>query len=73
MISRGSLYFNAMEPILIGFLLLLVEDKKKRMILLIPLFIIAIINFNQSIGAYRDLFEPYKGIFYNTNYRRLLY
>lgn len=73
MISRGSLYFSAMEPILIGFLLLLVEDKKKRMILLVPVFIIAIINFNQSIGAYKDLFDPYKGIFYNVNYHRLLY
>ncbi|MCS3871091.1 hypothetical protein J3D55_004007 [Chryseobacterium ginsenosidimutans] len=73
MISRGSLYFNAMEPILMGFLLLLVEDKKKRMILMIPLLIIAIIDFNQSIGAYKDLFDPYKGIFYNVNYRRLMY
>ncbi|GAA5086421.1 hypothetical protein GCM10023210_08240 [Chryseobacterium ginsengisoli] len=73
MISRGSLYFNAMEPILIGFILLLVEDRKKRMILLIPLVIIALIDFNQSIGAYKDLFDPYKGIFYNVNYRRFIY
>ncbi|MDO3426248.1 EpsG family protein [Chryseobacterium sp. APV1] len=71
MVSRGSMYFNAMEPLLLGFLLLLVDDKKKRMMMIFPLFVIAIINFNQSISVYKDIFNPYKGIFYNEEYRRV--
>ncbi len=73
MISRGSLYFNAMEPLLLSFQLVLLKDKKYRLIGFLILLIFAFISFKQSISAYPELFDPYKGIFYNEHFNRVVF
>lgn len=70
MVSRGSLYFNAFEPILITCMIALFSVKQDKVILLIILIILAITYFFQSIAQYPDLFIPYKGLFINSDYIR---
>jgi len=63
MISRGSVYFNAMEPILLSFQLLVIKDKKAKNIVLLLLCLFSIVFFFQSIKSYPEIFIPYKSIF----------
>jgi hypothetical protein len=62
MVSRGSLYFNIMEPILLSLQLSISKDRKIKNIILFMLCIIAIVFFFQSIKMYPDLFIPYKSV-----------
>ncbi|MEJ7556717.1 MAG: EpsG family protein [Pedobacter sp.] len=70
LVSRGSLYFNMFEPILLSCQLLLFKTAKEKLILGMVLFVLAIFYFKQSIAQYTDLFVPYKGIFINKDYNR---
>ncbi|WP_190277401.1 EpsG family protein [Taibaiella lutea] len=63
MVSRGSLYFNSMEPILLSLQLSIIKDKKIKNIVLFALCLFAIVFFFQSIKSYPDLFIPYKSVF----------
>lgn len=73
LVSRGGLYFNIFEPILISCQLLIFRSVKDRMILTGFLCAFTIFYFIQSIASYPDLFLPYKGIFINTDYIRDLH
>jgi hypothetical protein len=72
-VNRGSLYFNIMEPLLITSQMYLLKGRDNKFAALIILFIISIIFFFQSIATYTDLFIPYKGVFINTDYFRIMY
>lgn len=70
MVNRGSLYFNAMEPLLLSSQFLVFKNKVERGYLLILLFIVSVFLLFQSISGYDDLFIPYKGIYINTQFHR---
>jgi hypothetical protein len=73
LVNRGSLYFNIMESLLISCQLLVFNRNKDKAYVLIVLFLVSIILLFQSIAAYQELFIPYKGLFYNTDYKREMY
>ena len=73
MISRGSLYFNIMEPILISYALYLIKGNQMKYLLATILFVLSFFLLNNSISPYRDLFDPFKGLFINTDYSRQMY
>lgn len=71
MISRGSIYFNIMEIIALPCVITLVKEQKQRAFLAIILFIYSILAIYQSIAVYPQIFDPYKGLFYNADYYRV--
>ncbi|MBB3187177.1 EpsG family protein [Microbacter margulisiae] len=73
MISRGSFYFNMMEPLLLSSQLLLFKGKENRTIVACVLLVFAVLFLYQSIASFPDLFDPYKGLFLNTTYFRTMY
>ena len=70
LVNRGSLYFTAMEALLLSSQFLMLKNKHYKDILLILLFIVSVFLFFQSISGYADLFIPYKGIFINEEFHR---
>lgn len=70
LVSRGSLYFNIFETILLSCQLLLFKSDKDKILIVLALFLFSILYFIQSIAQYPDLFIPYKGLFINTDYIR---
>jgi len=72
-VNRGSLYFNMMEPLLISSQLYILKGKDFKFIAIIILLVFSIFFFFQSIAAYPDLFDPYKGLFINNNYERVMH
>lgn len=73
MVSRGSLYFNLMECLLMSSIFIIVKKPLNKFVFLIILYVLGIVLMYQSIGGYPDLFDPYKGIWYNTDYFRKMY
>jgi len=73
MVSRGSLYFNMMEPLLISSQLCLIKGKENKIFVSIILLLFSIIFLYQSIAAYPELFDPYKGLFINSDFQRIMY
>lgn len=73
MLSRGSLFFNVMEPLLIASQICLFKGKLNKSIALTILLVFSIFFFFQSISGYPELFLPYKGIFINADYQRFSY
>jgi len=73
LVNRGSLYFTIMEPLLIASQILLLKRKDTKFVGLLILLMFSLIFFFQSISVYSDLFIPYKGIFINQDYHRLMY
>lgn len=72
MVSRGSLYFNIMECLLISSIFIILKNPLDKFIFLIIIYVLSIILMYQSIGEYPDLFDPYKGIWYNVDlFRRM--
>lgn len=69
-VSRGSVFFNIMEPLLIASQLCLFKRKGNIIIILVFLLAFSIVFFFQSIRAYPDLFIPYKSLFINTEFVR---
>jgi hypothetical protein len=63
MISRGSLYFSSLEPILLSLQLTIIKDKKLKNIILLVLCLFGIVFLFQSIKSYPEIFIPYKSIF----------
>lgn len=72
-VSRGSLYFNIMESMLISCQFLIFYNRLDKVYIYFVLLLISIIFLFQSIMVYPDLFNPYKSLFYNVDYNRLMY
>jgi hypothetical protein len=70
MVNRGSLYFNVMESLLISCQFLVFQKSLDKVYVYFILLIISIVFLFQSISAYPDLFDPYKGLFYNVDFER---
>lgn len=70
MISRGSLYFNVMESFLLASQIIVYKDSIRWHLMYLILVLLSILNFKQSISAYPELFDPYIGIFYNSDVNR---
>ena len=70
LVNRGSLYFTAMEALLLSSQFLVLKNKHYQVNFLLVLFIICVFLFFQSIAGYPDLFIPYKGIFINSDFFR---
>ncbi len=70
MVNRGSLYFNAMEPILLASQFLVLKNNRERLFFLQFMFVLMVFLLFQSISGYDDLFIPYKGIYINTEFHR---
>ena len=72
-VSRGDLYFNALEPLLLASQVHLLTRRSSRLVMASALCVLSFIFFFQSISPYPDLFLPYKGLIINTDYSRILY
>lgn len=73
MISRGALYFNIMESLLFVVILGILRNPIHKALYIMGLLMIAITLMYQSIQAYPDLFDPYKSLWYNENFHRVMY
>jgi hypothetical protein len=73
LVNRGAFYFNVMECFLISCQFMILYKRLDKAYVFFVLFIIAILFLFQSIAAYPDLFNPYKGLFYNTDFERNMY
>lgn len=73
LVNRGSLYFNIMESLLISCQFLVFKKSADKAYVLFILFLVSIVFLFQSIAAYPELFNPYKGLFYNVDYKREMY
>lgn len=60
MTSRGSLYFNIMEPLLLSFQAVYIRNKVVSTMIIILLAVVAFIMFKQSISLYPEAFIPYQ-------------
>lgn len=66
-VSRGSMYFNIMEPILLSMQLsIILNNKKQQSLIALGLCLLSVIFFFQSIKTYPDAFIPYRSIFNKT-------
>lgn len=70
LVNRGSLYFTAMEALLLSSQFIILKNKHYQVNYLLVVFIISVFFFFQSISGYVDLFIPYKGIFINSDFFR---
>lgn len=73
MVNRGSLYFNVVEGLLISSQFILIKNQLLKIGFLIIILIFSIILMYQSIAIYPDLFNPYKGLYYNFKLYRNMY
>ena len=72
LVNRGSLYFNLSQGILLSYLCYTVKRPDTRFIITLLLFVLSIAMLYQSISSYPDEFDPYKGIWYNQDVRRII-
>lgn len=76
LVSRALLYFNITEMFIIPYVLTIFKQNYGKLIIMIILSLYCCINIQKgfrnydSNGQKSDFFEPYKGIFINTNYKR---
>ncbi len=73
LVNRGSLYFNIMESLLISCQFLVLRKRSNQGYVFFVLLLISIVFLFQSIAAYPELFDPYKGLFYNVNFKREMF
>ena len=73
MVSRGSVYFAMMEPILLTSILYVLKRDIDKLVFLFVMLALAILLMYQSISPYPDLFDPYKSIFINIDFHRYMY
>ena len=73
MVSRGSFYFNLMDPLLLSSILYTFRRDVDKLVYLFILLFLAILLMYQSTVTYPDLFDPYKGVFINTYFNRYMY
>ena len=72
-VSRGDMYFNIMEPLLLASQVYLLKRRSNRLVMASALCGLSFALFLYSISPYRDLFVPYKGLIINTEYSRSMY
>jgi hypothetical protein len=72
-VSRGSLYFDVFEPLLLASQVYLLKRPFNKIVLASALCALSFLIFFQSIAGYPDLFIPYKGLFINRDYSRMMY
>lgn len=76
LVSRALLYFNITEMFIIPYVLTIFKQNYGKLIIMIILSLYCGINIQKGFRNYdtnnqkSDFFEPYKGIFINTNYKR---
>jgi hypothetical protein len=73
LVNRGSLYFNLMESLLISCQFLVFYKNWDRKFVFLILLLISTVFLFQSISAYPELFDPYKGLFYNVDLKREMF
>jgi len=73
LVNRGSLYFNVMESFLLSSQILIFNKNLDKNFIYFIFFMLSIFLLFQSISTYPDLFSPYKGLFYNSDYNRTMY
>ncbi|WP_281238852.1 EpsG family protein [Flavobacterium praedii] len=73
LVNRGSLYFNIMESLLISCQFLIFSRRLDKVYVYFLLLLISIVFLFQSITAYPELFAPYKGVFYNSEFQRTMF
>ncbi|RTY83463.1 EpsG family protein [Flavobacterium sp. LS1P28] len=73
LVNRGSLYFNIMESLLISCQFLVFSKRSDKAYVFFVLLLLSIVILFQSIAAYPELFDPYKGLFYNVNFKREMF
>src|SRR5574344_221881 len=72
-VSRALLYYNLMEIFLIPYVLTLLRPNYGKLIVMFILVVYCYINIEKGFSNYgpnTDYFEPYKGIFINSDYGR---
>lgn len=73
-VERGSFYILIyFSSILLGYILINQKNNYIKILVFIFLILYTIFSFEKSIVLYKDLFMPYKSIFYNTSFKRKLY
>jgi hypothetical protein len=72
-LTRGSLYCDILEPLLLGAQLHLLRRPSNRLLMVSGFAVLSFFYFLQSISPYPDLFLPYKGLGVNTQYSRAMY
>jgi len=72
-VSRGSLYFDVFEPLLLASQVYLLKRQSNKLVFASALCVLSFMIFFQSIAGYPDLFIPYKGLFINSDYSRMMY
>ena len=73
-VSRGNLYFGTLfEIFLIPFFLVIVKKAFSQLVVYFLFIIFAMLTLIKSISVFYDLFVPYKGLFINFHYHRVLY
>ena len=73
MVSRGSIYFSIMEPILLTSILYILRRDIDKLLYIFLMMAFGLLLMYQNISPYPDLFDPYKGLFINTNFHRFMY
>jgi hypothetical protein len=72
-VSRGDLYFNVLEPLLLASQVHLVTRRSNRLVMASALCVLSLFFFFQSISPYVEVFLPYKGLIINKDYSRSVY
>lgn len=73
LVNRGSLYFSILEGILFTSVFYILRKSDTKLFYLVFLVFLSILSMYQSISAYPELFDPYKGVWYNINFYRNTY
>ncbi len=73
-VSRANLYFDLLSvPFLITSFVLYFEEKWKKALIVCAITLYSILIFNKQISVHRDLFVPYKSLYYNQDFKRKMY
>lgn len=65
--TRGALYFNIMEPIIITYYVYFLSNTIYKHITIFLITLLSIVLLYQSISQYPELYVPYKNLFFETN------
>ncbi len=73
-VSRGLMYYNIMEIFIVPYVLILFKDNYGKLLIMFILVGYVLISIKKGFSNYgenNDYFEPYKGLFINTDYERI--
>lgn len=72
-VGRGNMYFDALEPLLLASQVYLLTQRSSKLVMASVLCVLSFFFFSKSISSYPDLFLPYKGIYINNDYSRIMH